>query len=72
MNLPDSWTWAELRHKFVLTPEEKRVIAFVILALLLGLGTKFYRDTHSPQSVRIEKKHSISHRRHDDSSPKRD
>ena len=57
MNLPDAWTWAELRHKFVLTPEEKRVIGFVIAALLLGLGTKYYRDTHWQQPVEIEKKH---------------
>ena len=48
--------WAELRHKFVLTPEEKRVIVFLIAALLLGLTTKCYRDTHRPLDVKIEKK----------------
>jgi len=63
LNLPDSWTWAELRHKFVLTPEEKRVIVFVLAALLLGLGTKYYRDTHPQQPAVIEKKraHNARH-----------
>jgi hypothetical protein len=60
LNLPDRWTWAELRHRFVLTPEEKRVIVFVIAALLLGLGTKCYRDSHRQVEVKIEKKHSAS------------
>ena len=55
MKLPDDWTWAELRHKFVLTPEEKRVTSFVIAALFLGLGTKCYRDTHRQQPVLREK-----------------
>jgi hypothetical protein len=60
LNLPDRWTWAELRHRFVLTPEEKRVICFVIAALLLGLCTKCYRDAHPQTSVKIEKKNSAS------------
>ena len=59
MNLPHGWTWAELRHKFVLTPEEKRVVTFVIAALLLGLATKCYRDNHQKQPATIEKKHSV-------------
>jgi hypothetical protein len=36
------------RQIFVLTPEEKRTIVFVLCALLLGLATKHYRDTHPP------------------------
>jgi hypothetical protein len=60
LKLRDSWTWAELRHKFVLTPEEKRVIGFVVAALLLGLGTKCYRDTHPQLPTRIDKTHSHS------------
>ena len=56
MKIPERWHWDELRHKFVLTPEEKRVIVFLIAALLLGLATKCYRDTHSQQPVLIEKK----------------
>jgi hypothetical protein len=30
----------------VLTSQEKRVIAFVVAAFLLGLGVKSYRETH--------------------------
>jgi hypothetical protein len=33
---------------FVLTLEEKKVICFVLLALILGLVTKEYRDKHPP------------------------
>ncbi|MEO5753087.1 MAG: hypothetical protein ABIR38_00075 [Chthoniobacterales bacterium] len=32
---------------FVLTKEEQRTIAFVVLALVLGLGTMRYRASHS-------------------------
>ena len=31
---------------FVLTAEEKRVVCFVMLAILIGLGVKQYRHTH--------------------------
>ncbi len=34
------------REIFVLTPEEKRAICFVLCAVVLGLATKHYRDTH--------------------------
>jgi hypothetical protein len=51
------WNWDELRHRFVLTPEEKRVISFVIVAFLLGLGTKCYRDAHPQAPLAIDKKH---------------
>jgi len=56
LKLPERWTWEELRHKLVLTPEEKRVIVFIIAALILGLGTKCYRDTHPQSPGQIEKK----------------
>jgi len=56
LKAPDRWTWAELRHRFVLTAEEKRVIAFVITAFVLGLGTKCYRDAHPQSPDSIEKK----------------
>jgi len=39
-----------LRQRFILTREEKRVVAFVLLAFVLGLAVKHYRDTH-PQPV---------------------
>jgi hypothetical protein len=32
---------------FVLTPEEKRTLSFVLVALILGLGAKHYRQRHS-------------------------
>lgn len=35
------------REIFVLTPEEKRTVCFVLLAFLLGLATKHYRATHA-------------------------
>jgi hypothetical protein len=56
----ERWNWDELRHKLVLTPEEKRVITFVIAALLLGLVTKYYRDAHPRPPVQMEKKHPHS------------
>ena len=33
---------------FVLTKQEQRTIAFVVLMLVLGLLTKHYRATHPP------------------------
>jgi hypothetical protein len=46
-------------HRFVLTPEEKRVVVFVLAAFLLGLGTKYYRDTH-PAPIPAKAKTSVS------------
>jgi hypothetical protein len=34
------------REIFVLTPEEKKTVCFVLLAFVLGLATKYYRDTY--------------------------
>jgi len=34
------------REIFILTSEEKKTIAFVLIAFVLGLGTKYYRDHH--------------------------
>jgi hypothetical protein len=34
------------REIFVLTPEEKRTVCFVLVAFVLGLATKYYRDHH--------------------------
>jgi hypothetical protein len=45
------------RQIFVLTPEEKRVLAFVLVAFVLGLGAKHYRDTHPQPPASIDKKH---------------
>lgn len=46
-----------LRQRFVLTAEEKKVVAFVLLALFLGLATKRYRDAHPLAPPAIDKKH---------------
>ena len=35
------------RHIFVLTPEEKRTVCFVLIAFLLGIGAKRYREVHA-------------------------
>jgi hypothetical protein len=44
---------------FVLTPEEKRVVAFVMLMILLGLGIKEYRRRHPPPALPAQlQKHS--------------
>jgi hypothetical protein len=57
LKFSERWSWDELRHKLVLTPEEKRIICFVVAALILGLGTKCYRDTHPQPPVEMAKKH---------------
>jgi hypothetical protein len=60
LKLPERWQWEELRHKLILTPEEKRVILFIVAAFLLGLGTKCYRDTHPRPPDYIDKRHPWS------------
>ena len=45
------------RWLFVLTPEEKRTVCFVLVAFLLGLGAKRYRDLHAvplPKTAIVE------------------
>lgn len=34
---------------FVLTKQEQRTIAFIVLMVVLGLATKHYRATHPPK-----------------------
>ena len=38
---------------FVLTPEEKRTLGFVLIAFVLGLGAKHYRDEHAIPPAKI-------------------
>lgn len=40
------------RHWLVLTSEEKRAVGFVLVAFLLGFGTKGYRASHSVPPLR--------------------
>jgi hypothetical protein len=35
------------REIFVLTPEEKRAVCFVLIAFILGIGAKRYRERHA-------------------------
>ena len=35
------------RQIFILTPEEKRTLTFVLAAFVLGLGAKYYRQKHA-------------------------
>jgi hypothetical protein len=53
------WPWKseELRQKLVLTPEEKRVIVFLVAAFVLGIGAKYYRDKHPQPIPYVDPKH---------------
>jgi hypothetical protein len=46
------------REIFVLTPEEKRTVCFVLIAFALGLATKHYRTAHPPPPLKTEVKAS--------------
>jgi hypothetical protein len=48
------------REIFVLTPEEKRTVCFVLIALVLGLAAKHYRTTHPPPPLKTEVKTSAA------------
>ncbi len=39
---------------FVLTRQEQRTIAFIVLMVVLGLATKHYRRTHLPQAGAVQ------------------
>lgn len=43
------------REIFVLTPEEKRAVCFVLIAFVVGLGAKRYREMHAipPRQIAI-------------------
>ncbi len=41
-------SWRDKLGIFVLTKQEQRTIAFIVLMLVLGLLTKHYRATHPP------------------------
>ena len=48
------------RQVFVLTPEERRTIVFVLCALILGIATKHYREKHPrpAQQPTVKEHHS--------------
>ena len=72
MKMPDRNTWAEMRHRFVLTSEEKRVIVFVVAAFLLGVATKCSREVHPRTPVKIEKTHQGSRHARGGAVPRRE
>jgi hypothetical protein len=54
--------FGETRQRFRLTPTEKRVAVFILAAVVLGLATKCYRDTHfspTPATGKIEQASSV-------------
>jgi hypothetical protein len=48
------------REIFVLTPEEKRTVCFVLIAFALGLATKHYRTAYPPPPLKTEVKASAA------------
>jgi len=49
------------RQLFVFTPAERKTIAFVLCALILGIATKNYREKHPrPAQQPIAKEHHSS------------
>jgi hypothetical protein len=64
--------WTEIRHRLVLTSEEKRVIIFVMAAFLLGVATKCCRDAHPRTPIKIENKQDVSRRVRGGASPRRE
>ncbi len=51
------------RQIFVFTPEEKKAAACVLGALLLGLATKHYRDTHPVVAPKLTPKQQYAAQR---------
>ena len=50
------------REIFVLTPEEKKTVCFVLVAFVLGLATKCYRDAHPAPATKptaVARSHAI-------------
>lgn len=40
-----------IRQRVVLTREEKCAVAFIVIAIVLGVGTKHYRELHPRAAV---------------------
>jgi hypothetical protein len=65
---PVSW-WDAIKHRLVLTPEEKRIIIFILVAFFLGLATNHYRSAHLPAPLKIDKKTRFSRTNQSSPSP---
>jgi hypothetical protein len=62
------------REILVLTPEEKRTVCFVLIAFVLGLATKYYRDAHPRQLPKPDisvREHASPDSRHEMRTPRR-
>jgi len=57
LKFPGRQKFNELKQRLVLTSEEKRVIAFILAAFVLGLAAKHYRATHPRPMPDVDKKH---------------
>jgi hypothetical protein len=58
-----------LTERSHLTPEEKRVLCFVLAAFLLGVAVKHYRDTHREISPPANANYRSTHPDHATISP---
>lgn len=58
------------REIFVLTPEEKRTVCFVLIALTLGLATKHYRAALPLPSVKTAVQETAAASSHSTKRPK--
>jgi hypothetical protein len=48
------------REIFVLTPEEKRTVCFVVLAFVIGLATQHYRAAHAVTPLQAAVDHTMT------------
>jgi hypothetical protein len=58
-----------LKERSILTPEEKRVLCFVLMAFLLGVTVKHYRDAHRETSLPANANHPSARSDHATTSP---
>jgi hypothetical protein len=58
-----------LRQRIVLTPEEKRVLGFVLAAFFLGVTVKHYRDTDRETLLPANANHISARSDHAAASP---
>src|SRR5438034_5541881 len=52
-----------IRQRFILTPAEKRMAIFILASFLLGLSTKYYRDTSLLHAIAIDSRYGATPKR---------
>ena len=67
---PNRSNGAVRREIFVLTPEEKRTVCFVLIALILGLATKHYRAALPLPAVKTAVQETAAATSHSTKQPK--